>query len=108
MGGTRRHLRRDVAVGCGCVLARPPAAAVSTATVTEPVLDLIGSDEDDVEHLYCCDPDVAVCGLDLSDYDENDDPIDDCKICELCERAKHLPCANPKCPDRARWWQVWK
>lgn len=37
----------------------------------------------DVDHLYCCDPDLALCGLDLTgvpDYPEFDE---DCALCVL-------------------------
>jgi hypothetical protein len=46
----------------------------------------------DINHWYCCDPDRALCGADVSDEPEIDqDP--DCVVCEdLCER----PC-SPGC-----------
>lgn len=55
-------------------------------------------DGDDVEHLYHCDPNRSLCGLDIADYEdlgETDEPGD---ICPLCEAVSELglPC-GPDC-----------
>jgi hypothetical protein len=43
--------------------------------------DLIG----DVDHLYCCDPDVALCGIDLSTVAEGHEFPDLCTLCMLAD-----------------------
>lgn len=37
----------------------------------------------DVDHLYCCDPDIALCGLDISDVPEGPEYDNDCPLCRL-------------------------
>lgn len=67
----------------------------------------------DVDHWSCCDPDVALCGFDITDYDEvSNDEMDD--TCPLCAEVydNDLPCTIPGCPIRpgvlsrlARWFR---
>ena len=54
-------------------------------------------DDDPYHHLYCCDPDTALCGLDVSGYADN--PDDDAPLCPLCALAddEGLPCPVPGC-----------
>ncbi len=50
-------------------------------------------------HLWCCDPDVALCGADISGEEECDDPGH--VICVLCTLAADagMPCPVPGCPE---------
>lgn len=53
------------------------------------------ADPDD-NHLHCCDPDVSLCGLDISGTDLVDAPDDDV-VCLVCLGLKQHPC-GPGCP----------
>lgn len=47
----------------------------------------------DMNHIYCCDPNTAWCGADISDHVEvaPDVPVD----CVVCADLEDLPC--PEC-----------
>lgn len=45
----------------------------------------------DITHLYCCDPDVGICGEDLSDTPE----VDDGQLCVVCADLEDQPCTCP-------------
>jgi len=47
---------------------------------------------DDLDHLYCCDPDLALCGSDLNDVSE-DQMVG--VLCVVCEDLEWRPC--PEC-----------
>lgn len=51
----------------------------------------------DENHLYCCNPDVSLCGLDLEGHDERDFADQEC--CPLCADLEDLPC-RPGCQSR--------
>lgn len=64
----------------------PTPAVVSAETTT-------GS-SDDLNHIYCpCDPDIALCGTDISDYAFAEDDETDCVVCTDLEDAD-APCAR--------------
>jgi hypothetical protein len=54
----------------------------------------------DDNHLYCCDPDTSLCGLDLTDSPELDFADEEC--CTGCRAVQHLPCSVdcPVTPER--------
>lgn len=53
------------------------------ATATEPDTWRESDTYDDIVHLYCeCDPDTALCGLDISDMREATEANDD--MCVVC------------------------
>ena len=54
------------------------------------------ADPDD-NHLYCCAPDVSLCGLDISESDELDFADEEC--CIVCRALEGSPC-GPGCPVR--------
>jgi hypothetical protein len=57
------------------------------------------SDQDgDVVHLYCCDPDLALCGEDLTDHDDNAEGPE-CPPCAVIDVVDQ-PCPVPGCEDR--------
>ena len=54
------------------------------ATQTAPVSALSAPTSPDLNHIYCCDPDRSLCGVDLSAVTEGWDPrIGDCAMCEV-------------------------
>lgn len=58
------------------------------------------SDDDDLVHAVCCDPNTAMCGLDVSGLEWGIDDGDEmCRVCEIAA-MENLPCSNPNCPDR--------
>lgn len=40
-------------------------------------------------HIYCCDPDLALCGEDLTDIPTVDE---DTNLCVVCEDLEDQPC----------------
>lgn len=80
-------------------------------TLAEPDVTPAQSDGDgDVDHLYCCDPDLSLCGLDIAglEFGCGDDSQ---PVCPTCRAARSDPCGDPACPDRTlrwrlrRWWR---
>jgi hypothetical protein len=60
--------------------------------------------DDDYTHVTCCDPDVGMCGADLSGGEWQDDSADvECPLCAIAD-AEALPCGDPYCPDRDGGW----
>lgn len=55
----------------------------------------VGSDADR-NHYFCCDEDVAMCGVDLSGVPFTDDEVD-CRPCRYVF-LEGLPCPVPGCP----------
>lgn len=51
------------------------------------------------KHYYCCDPDVALCGADISGEEEDvgDDDLE--QLCPMCEVLDDRPCGAAGCPD---------
>ncbi|MFC9973506.1 hypothetical protein ACFVH6_21690 [Spirillospora sp. NPDC127200] len=56
-------------------------------------------DDESVEHLYCCDPNRALCGVDITDDEDLGDAETDGPECPLCEVLIDQPCGVPGCPD---------
>lgn len=48
----------------------------------------------DVDHWYCCNPNIAYCGRDISGDPEGHRDTNLCLLCVLVEE-KHIPC--PEC-----------
>lgn len=59
-----------------------------------------GRDQADPEadHLTCCDPDISMCGLDVSGQPAVEKVSDDdvCRVCRIHEEYS-LPCPVPGC-----------
>lgn len=70
---------------------------MSVATLEAPARPKATGDEC---HLYCCDPDVSLCGLDVSDEVEVDADHECISCCSACMDVVYLPC-SPECPDGA-------
>jgi hypothetical protein len=71
---------------------------MTTATLSAPVAS--ASTVDDVDHLYCCDPDVATCGIDLSHIPEGFEFGALCRLCAHVERER-TPCRVATCGWRS-------
>lgn len=74
-------------------------------TVIEPsTLALKEAHDDDIDHVYCCDPNTSICGKDISDLDEECDP--DCwthPTCSVCWINRHsILWTCPLC-DKQGW-----
>lgn len=56
---------------------------------------------DDPIHAVCCDPDLALCGEDLTGADTVPTlPLDEaCPTCLIADQING-PCASPTCPHR--------
>jgi len=50
------------------------------------------SSDDDLDHLYCCDPNRALCGSDLTDSPELADDEDE--NCVVCIDLDEQPCPD--------------
>lgn len=70
-----------------------------TAPTTLPGAPPSGTDDDDEgEHLYHCDPNRSLCGVDITDYEDVTGlPVDE-KVCPWCQAVYKLriPC-GPGC-----------
>lgn len=55
---------------------------------------------DDVDHLYCCDPNLSMCGLDLTGVPEGPEFDAVCPLCGLAGDTRQ-GCPEPGCPNRA-------
>lgn len=74
-----------------------------TVLDVEEIAELFIDDgDDDVNHMWCCDPDVAWCGADISGdpasgYDFSVDP-EDCAMCLLADEQGQYVCkvCNPR------------
>lgn len=66
---------------------------MTTAPAPAPAATTTG---DDLDHLYCCDPDTALCGTDISDNTEADFEHPDCVVCADLE-VTDVSC-SPNCP----------
>lgn len=49
----------------------------------------------ELDHIYCCSPDVSLCGLDISRHPVID--VDE-HLCVVCEDLEDEPCT---CPESA-------
>lgn len=49
-----------------------------------------GNRGSDLDHVYCCDPSLALCGADISDQPEIDD--DRVISCVVCNDLEGQPC----------------
>ena len=63
------------------------------ATATLPAPAPVNTSGDDTDHLYCCNPDVALCGLDISNHPFM--KVDPRRLCPLCALAET---EGPPCP----------
>lgn len=66
---------------------------------TDPALSDV---DDDLIHVACCNPDLALCGEDLSASIWWTGGITDEEMCTVCELAalNGFGCSAPGCPER--------
>lgn len=57
---------------------------MTAAILPEEIVTGLGGD---VDHWYCCDPDVAYCGLDLSGVPDGEEFDEMCPLCVLADEA---------------------
>lgn len=69
---------------------------MTTATTEAPLVTTDGPNgtDDELDHLFCCDETVALCGADISDQEivEESDQLFPCVVCRDMEYR-----ACPKC-----------
>lgn len=71
---------------------------MTTATMPTPAETTSTSDV--IAHVYCCDPDTALCGHDITDMPEVDGPTaNDCIVCldlhdQPCPHCGYTPEAD--------------
>jgi hypothetical protein len=61
-----------------------------------PTINPASTGSDELNHIYCCDPDIALCGTDISADNEVDLDVANCVVCLDLEAAA-LPCSD-SCP----------
>jgi hypothetical protein len=76
---------------------------VSVQTLPRPAVPDGSSSDDPFDHIYCCDPDVALCGADVSgEVDVGDAELEaPCPMCGLLEDLEG-PCGADGCPGEVR------
>ncbi|MBL1101717.1 hypothetical protein [Streptomyces coffeae] len=76
---------------------------MSTKDLPAPASRLTAGD-DELDHIYCCDPNRGLCGADLSDVTDIvgdwDDENDPCIVCADLERVGARCC--PTCTKSRR------
>lgn len=65
---------------------------MSRMSVVEPLVEPSTSDDDSLDHLYCCNPNLAHCGADISDATESDFALTDPSACVVCVDLDRQPC----------------
>lgn len=73
-------------------------STMTTGTRTRPALPGLDHADEDAIHVTCCDEDIAMCGLDVTDHAviETDDDSKDCRVCRVAA-DNDLPCPVPGC-----------
>lgn len=59
-----------------------------TTTQSAPTVGRTSGGPDELDHLYCCDPDLALCGTDISGHEDNDAD----GTCVVCLDLEFAPC----------------
>lgn len=57
------------------------------------------TDDDDLDHWVCCDPDVALCGKSVAGQPMATFSVASCMLCEF-EFDNPSACQSPDCPWR--------
>lgn len=60
-------------------------------TQESPVLN-DGDYDDHLDHIYCCDPDLALCGADIEGVTEETWDTEPANPCIVCEDLVGKPC----------------
>lgn len=73
---------------------------MSTALAEPPTVALPADGSAYTDHVYCCDQDLSLCGLDLTGAAFDYKAEDLCPVCDALDNAGK-PC-SPTCGDGAR------
>lgn len=65
-------------------------------TATLPAPTVADGQPDQVDHIYCCDEDIALCGADLTAVPLGPEFDLMCAMCVLAQDARR-PCSVPGC-----------
>lgn len=78
---------------------------MSVEVCTEPADLTTGSGDNDLDHIVCCDPNRALCGLDVTyvDWVEESAEEDECVVCVDLWSLPKTSCGKPFCRLRQRW-----
>lgn len=58
-------------------------------------------DGDELVHMYCCNADVAWCGKDLTDCEDEPEPAPEHEMCVVCvDMERTVEFCSPGCPGR--------
>ncbi|MFE9736154.1 hypothetical protein ACFYO9_37510 [Streptomyces sp. NPDC005863] len=69
---------------------------MTTTALPQPLITPRSDPNDDVTHLWCCDPNLAMCGEDVSDSPEVDDGVgQDCVVCVDLSGTTFCDCPHP-------------
>ncbi len=74
-----------------------------TQILTEPNATDSGTGEADICHYYCCVPELAYCGLDISDHEDLPEQAPEDQACVVCLDISYSPISDDKhvytCPN---------
>lgn len=65
---------------------------MSQDTLTKPTTGGTSTNDDGLDHWYCCDPNWSLCGKDLTDW-EQDDSMEEA-TCIVCEELSWQQCPD--------------
>lgn len=63
-----------------------------TALLPAPTTTDTTDNGDELHHVYCCDENLALCGTDVTKYQEAEPPSDADKRCIVCEDLIDTTC----------------
>ena len=69
---------------------------------TEPVGVMTDSGDDDLDHIVCCDPNRALCGVDMTDVEWIEPGTEELE-CVVCEDLAGSACGRRFCRLRREW-----
>lgn len=74
---------------------------MTLSAIPEPRAGAAGrprSFDEDLNHFFCCDENLGLCGTDLTEWSFNEDYEIDCAVCVDLAQAE-VPCGAPGCPE---------
>jgi hypothetical protein len=74
-------------------------SAIATQPQPQPPASSPAPTAGDEIHLWCCDPDRALCGIDLTGHQDEGDAFPDEWICAMCAVIDNsdMPCGARGC-----------
>lgn len=71
---------------------------IATATDTDVIERAKASDDDELDHYFCCDESRAMCGADLTNVTRSDFDDDGPTVCVVCrDLDRTLEACGPTC-----------